>query len=288
MRFSNTFLVRRRGCGHAADRQACVGSAAREIATWFVVSMAVVFGVWGGVGGPADAAAEVGDPGSSAGPPSTTRVVAPNPAAAPPTLEALLAGFRTMPGFEARFEEEKTIALLAAPLASRGRLFFAPPSTLLRRVDSPNPHDILIREHIVRISTPRDLASPSTGVEPESGGRTVETIDLAHRADVQPLVESMLWIFSGDLVQLESTYAIDYQVLRPTSRGCWQLRLVPRAEPLSRLIRELSISGRGRGADRLEITETSGDRTTTRIFEANPERHFAVGEIEQLFGLATP
>src|SRR5262249_34114382 len=75
-------------------------------------------------------------------------VAAAGAAAAPPTLAALLEGFRTMPGFEARFEEEKTLALLAAPLKSRGRLYFAPPATLLRRVEAPDPHDILIREQV--------------------------------------------------------------------------------------------------------------------------------------------
>jgi len=181
-----------------------------------------------------------------------------------------------MPGFEARFEEEKTLALLAAPLASRGRLYFSPPNTLLRRVESPNAHDILIREHVVRIATP------------EAARRRVETIDLAHRADVRPLVESMLWIFSGDLAQLESIYAIDYHVAAPASSGGWTLRLAPRRPPLSQLIRELAISGHGPGADRLEVTETSGDRTTTRILEANPARRFAAGELERLFGLDAP
>lgn len=195
---------------------------------------------------------------------------------APKDLAALLAGFRTMPGFEARFEEEKTLALLAAPLASRGRLYFAPPNTLLRRVESPNAHDILIRDHVVRIATP------------EAERRRVETIDLAHRADVRPLVESMLWIFSGDLAQLESIYAIDYRVVPPATSGAWVLRLAPRRPPLSQLIRELAISGHGHGADRLEILESGGDRTTTRILDANPARRFADGEIERLFGLDAP
>lgn len=205
------------------------------------------------------------------------------PVAAPPTLAALLAGFRTLPGFEARFEEEKTLALLAAPLSTRGRLYFDPPSTLLRRVEAPNPHDILIRDHVVRISTPKDVGSPESAAAEAAGERTVETIDLTHRDEVRPLVESMLWIFSGDLAQLESVYTIDYRVTAPAASGRWQLRLAPRAAPLSHLIRSLSISGRGHGADRLEVEEISGDRTTTRILEADSQRRFAPGEIERLF-----
>jgi hypothetical protein len=98
----------------------------------------------------------------------------------------------------------------------------------------------------------------------------------------------MLWIFSGDLAQLESTFAIDYHVGASPDRGGWTLRLVPRSEPLSRMIRALSISGEGHAAQGLEIIESNGDRTTTRIFDANPERRYAAGELEALFGRAHP
>ncbi|MEZ4280892.1 MAG: outer membrane lipoprotein carrier protein LolA [Myxococcota bacterium] len=228
-------------------------------------------------------AAALAAPAAAAAPAAPAASPAGTPVAAPPTLAALLAGFRTLPGFEARFEEEKTLALLAAPLSTRGRLYFDPPSTLLRRVEAPNPHDILIRDHVVRISTPKDVGSPESAAAEAAGERTVETIDLTHRDEVRPLVESMLWIFSGDLAQLESVYTIDYRVTAPAASGRWQLRLAPRAAPLSHLIRSLSISGRGHGADRLEVEEISGDRTTTRILEADSQRRFAPGEIERLF-----
>jgi hypothetical protein len=272
MRSSTAFRVRRRAgarvglvaAGRAVGRSRC------PLALLLTLTLTLGLVVFGSLVGAVSASA------------------APGQTPAPPTLEALLAGFRTMPGFEARFEEKKTLALLAVPLTSRGRLFFAPPGTLLRRVETPNPHDILIREHVVRISTPRDPASQPEGSHGASEAHVVETIDLAHRDDVRPLVESMLWIFSGDFAQLQSIYALDYRVLAPEASGGWQLRLVPRAAPLSRLIRELVISGRGLGADRLEILETTGDRTATRIFEANPDRRFAAGEIEKLFGLERP
>lgn len=269
MRSSNACPVSRRGRRGQPER------GLRAIAAF--VALVALFTWVAGAAGPAHA--ESANEKATADTSPTA-----NPEIAPPTLAALLAGFRTLPGFEARFEEEKTLALLAAPLRSRGRLYFAPPATLLRRVDAPNPHDILIREHVVRIATPRSGASDSLS----DPAREVQTIDLARRADVRPLVESMLWIFSGDLAQLEATYQIDYQALAPSASGRWQLRLSPRSEPLSRLIRELAISGRGQVADGLEVTETSGDRTTTRILDANSQRRFAAGEIEKLFGIEAP
>jgi hypothetical protein len=98
----------------------------------------------------------------------------------------------------------------------------------------------------------------------------------------------MVWIFAGDLARLESVYRIDYHPVAPAASGRWQLELIPRAEPLSRLVRGLSIAGRGQAAETLVVTEATGDRTTTRILEANAARRFASGELEALFGTGAP
>ncbi len=209
---------------------------------------------------------------------------APNPA----SFGELLEGFSRMTGLEARFEEEKFLALLAAPLRSRGRLYFAPPATLLRRVESPSRQEILIRENQVRIS--------SVGSGGADRAPAVQTIDLRARGGIRPLVESMIWIFTGDRASLERVYDIDYQRFsgdaaqdmdRPAARpssGPWQIRLTPKTAPLSDLIRELRVSGRGRGADTMELIETSGDRTVTHILDADPDRTFSPAERLELFG----
>ena len=207
---------------------------------------------------------------------------------APTSFAELLAGFNETTGLEARFEEEKYLALLAVPLRSSGRLYFEPPSTLLRRVEKPRPQDVLIADHHVRIS--------------DGDGRGVQTIDLASRAEVRPLIESMIWIFTGDLESLQRTYRIDYQRISPAvgedegqgdrngdgdaigAGERWQVRLIPRNAPLSQLVSELRVSGRGREADTMELRETSGDRTLTRIIDPNPQRRFDSTERRELFG----
>jgi hypothetical protein len=193
-------------------------------------------------------------------------------AAAPSTLDALLQGFQGMPGLEARFEEEKHVALLAAPLTSRGRLYFAPPSTLLRRVESPQPAEVLITPTGVRIRQ----------------GSNEEVIDLRARRDVRPLVESMLWIFRGDRQALEGAWRVTYRPLEGEDAGRWRLSLRPRGAPLDRLIAELSLEGRGYAVTQIEVKETSGDRTVTRILEANPRRTFTPEERQRLFGITSP
>jgi hypothetical protein len=187
---------------------------------------------------------------------------------APATLDALLEGFRGMSGLEARFEEEKHVALLATPLTSRGRLYFAPPSALLRRVEWPQVADILI--------TP-------TGVRLRQSGHE-EVIDLRARPEVRPLVESMLWIFRGDRAALETAFRVTYRRLEGEDAGRFRLTLAPRGAPLDRLIAELVIEGRGFAVERVEVRETSGDRTVTRIVDANPRRIFTADERRALFG----
>lgn len=212
----------------------------------------------------------------------------------PASFGELLEGFAQMSGLEARFEEEKFLALLALPLRSSGRLYFAPPASLLRRVEAPSRQDILIRANQIRISS---SGSRGDDHRPESGpGQEVQTIDLAARGGIRPLVESMIWIFTGDRASLERVYDVDYQqfsskvkegadpVEAGDSSSHWQVRLTPKAAPLSNLLREMRVRGRGYGADTMELVETSGDRTVTHILDADPRREFSSAERLEFFG----
>ena len=195
----------------------------------------------------------------------STSPVEPNQA--PESFLALLDGLAAMPGFESRFVEEKSIALLVETLKSEGRLFFVPPASLIRRTDPPHASEIRVTPNEVIIS--------------EAGG--TRRIDLASHDGVRPLVESILWIFSGDRAAIEQAYLVDYRAGDEPPSGAWTLTLVPRFEPSSHLVRKLEIRGVGRSATSFEVVETSGDRTTTRLLDANPARVFTPEERERLF-----
>src|ERR1700712_3927458 len=81
--------------------------------------------------------------GLFAGRPNTFAQVSP-PAAETLQLSQLMAAFSRMPGLEARFVEEKHLSMLARPLTSQGRLYFARPGLLLRRVEQPQKSEVLI------------------------------------------------------------------------------------------------------------------------------------------------
>lgn len=185
-------------------------------------------------------------------------------------MVSLLSAFAKMPGLEASFSEEKHIALLAKPLTSRGKLFFTHPGLLLRRVEAPEPSEVVISKDALRL---RD----KTGEH---------TLDLRARKDIRPFVESLTWILAGDRAALEKVYASSFRAEKKDAP--WQLSLKPRVEPLLHLIAELVISGRGMFVEQIEVRETSGDKTVTRILSADPKRVFSPAERVKLFGEAPP
>lgn len=182
-------------------------------------------------------------------------------------LSQLMAAFSRMPGLEARFVEEKRLGLLARPLSSQGRLYFARPGLLLRRVEQPQASEVLI--------TPRELKVKDAAGE--------QRIDLGSRPDIRPFVESLTWLLAGDEKALASVYKLEFTP--PSAAATWQLTLTPKADPLARLIAYIKIVGEGLAVSEIQVREKGGDETVTRIVEANPARKFAASELRSLFGV---
>ncbi|HEX6239389.1 MAG TPA: outer membrane lipoprotein carrier protein LolA [Polyangiales bacterium] len=208
---------------------------------------------------------------AGAAPPAKARSATPDAGtaraeAAAVDAASLLRAFAGMPGLEARFREEKHIALLARPLTSEGRLFFTHPGLLLRRVETPRPSEVIINSERVVL---RDASGE-------------QALDLRARKDLRPFVESLTWILAGNQKALDGVYAVTFEPER--GKEPWQLTLKPKVEPLSRLIAHIRIRGSGYAVARIEVTETNGDSTLTTILEANPRRAFDATERAKLFG----
>jgi outer membrane lipoprotein-sorting protein len=206
---------------------------------------------------------------AAAKPPQPPAASAPADADRPVTdVGVLLDSFARMPGLEARFVEEKHIALLARPLESKGRLYFARPGMLLRRVEEPTASEIVI--------TPSQLKMKD--------GNGEQSIDLRARADLRPFVESLVWLLAGNREALSSVYGFAFE---PAGAGkTWRLRLTPKAGPISKLIQYIQVVGTGLAVARVEVRELSGDETITRIVEANPSRRFTPSELQSFFGIS--
>ena len=185
------------------------------------------------------------------------------PASAPADVEAFMRGFRSLKGFEAKFVETKTMSLLAIPLVTEGRLFFAPPGRLLRQVDKPQPARVLV--------TPKEVTMRAAG--------QTQRLDLAARPEVRSLVSSLLSLMSGDLAALRATYEVAYT----TGSDGWRLDLAPRSKRVAALVKGMRFEGAGQVVKRITIEEASGDRATTEIVEAHPNRRFSAAELRRLF-----
>ena len=197
----------------------------------------------------------------------TAAKLAPGEAAQVHELSQLMAAFSGMPGLEARFVEEKRLGLLARPLTSRGRLWFARPGMLLRRTEQPHAAEVVITPSAVRLK--------------DASGE--QQIDLAARPDVRPFVESLTWLLAGDERALATVYHLEF--VPRAAAGTWQLTLTPKAEPLAHLIAHIQIIGQGYVVSEIHVREKGGDETVTRITDANPARKFSPSELTSLFGV---
>ena len=71
--------------------------------------------------------------------PDTSKSASSKSASSAPTLEAFMRRFKGLEGFEARFVETKTMAMLAVPLVTEGRLFLPRPTGFFESSTNRNP-----------------------------------------------------------------------------------------------------------------------------------------------------
>jgi len=177
------------------------------------------------------------------------------------TLSGLMARMAASPGVEARFREIRELELLAAPLESRGELYFVPPDRLARFTTWPGPSALIVDGEALHY---------------REGD---EVFDLSSSPAARAFADNLIVLFRGDLASLEELYATAFE-----SQGSeWRLVLTPRRPPLSRVVASLSLRGDGAGMRQVSMLDTDGNRTTTLFEEADPQRRFSPEELERLF-----
>lgn len=200
--------------------------------------------------------------------PALAEADAPDAGGGGAALTRLLAEFAAMPGLTAHFREEKHMALLAAPLTSRGEIAFAPPGRLRRQVTEPVESLMLVRDGEMLLRDPY-------------GSRV---IDLSSQPMVRVFVDGITLLLAGDLEGLRARYRMRFAAGDVGPSDAWSLELEPTVAPLDEVIASIRFAGRGRVLDTLTVVETSGDETRTRFSEVDAEKHFSSEEIRRLFG----
>ena len=183
-------------------------------------------------------------------------------------LAEILRRMASTPGVEAVFDERKELALLAAPLETRGVIYFVPPDRFARFTTSPGKSALLVTGDAVHLRE----------------GSDAQEIDLSGNRVARVFVENFVALWSGDRDRLERLYAPE---LRGT-REAWELRLVPRRAPLADVIARITLRGDRDAMQELIIEERDGDRTTTRFAATRSDRVFTPAELQQIFGVGAP
>ncbi len=185
---------------------------------------------------------------------------------APQTVDELMQRLRTMPGLFARFEERKSIALLAAPLIDHGYLRFHPPGKLLRAVEQPHPSSVVLRDEDIWLA--------------EHGA--TEHIDLHAHPAARSFVGSFRALLAGDRAALDAHFVLS---LKTDTDGSWTLELAPRTEGMKKIVIKMSIQGRGDQLEQLRIEEATGDVSVTRFFDVDTRHKHSAQDVERYFAV---
>ncbi len=180
------------------------------------------------------------------------------------TLAELLGHMATTRGVVAEFREVKLLALLDAPLETRGTLYFVPPDKLARVTSSPAATRLLLSGDHMRF-------------EDEAGA---SDIDLSANPVARQFAHNLIVLWRGDRAALEAIYRLEFSAVG----SAWKLGLAPRSAPLSTFIKEIRIAGEGPAIRDMDLVETDGDRTRT-VFEKTEVDHvFGPDEERAIFG----
>lgn len=161
-------------------------------------------------------------------------------------LDKLFALFAAQGERRKAFVERRHSVLFRNPPEARGTLYFKPPAVLEREVTSPRREKVRIDAETVTLWTDGE------------GGKVIERkASLATIPQLANLVLTIRATLAGDLATLRKMYRI--ALLAPLPR--WRVELTPIEDPAGAAVSVIVMSGIGGEVERIQFTETSGDRT---------------------------
>ena len=180
------------------------------------------------------------------------------------TLDELLGHMATTQGVVAEFREVKLLALLDAPLETRGTLYFVPPDKLARVTTSPAATRLLLTGDHMRF-------------EDEAG---TSDIDLSANPVARQFANNLIVLWRGDRAALEAIYRLEFSA----DGASWKLALAPKSAPLDRFITSIRIAGEGPEIRDMDLLESDGDRTHTVFEKTEVDHAFGPEEERTIFG----
>lgn len=180
--------------------------------------------------------------------------------------ETLVASFAELEGVEAKFREEKSIALLATPLVNEGTVHFSRPGYFARHTLKPETNSIVIRGDVVESGTKKQKETLKTGQHPV----------------LKSFVQGYMGLLAGDLKSLKKSYKLSY---RDGESGAWSIKLVPRDARLLSVIKSIEMSGKEKSVSTMTIREATGDVSKTTFSNVKTDRKYSKSERATIFQL---
>lgn len=163
------------------------------------------------------------------------------------------------------FSEEKRVALLARPLRSSGTIYFDRGNGVARLTQKPKFQQVVVTATTLRIRT----------------AKRTEEIPLSKSKDLQAFASIVPSLLRGDRAELERAFDIG---LYGSDKDWWALTFTPKAESLKKLVAKVTVIGRKSELVSLQVAETNGDSTTTKLTNIRKNADVPATEITTAFG----
>ena len=164
-------------------------------------------------------------------------------------INTLMTELARTPASEVSFRETKYLAALKKPLELKGTLNFQRPDRLERHVSAPFDESFVVDGDWMT------LERKATGERHQ--------LSLQSQPVLWAFIESIRATLRGDLATLQKFYRVELA----GTRAQWTMTLLPSDVEMGQLVRVIRIGGVQGRVQSIEVQETSGDRSITRIEE---------------------
>jgi outer membrane lipoprotein-sorting protein len=174
--------------------------------------------------------------------------------------KSVLAEFAKVEALSAKFHEEKTMSLLARPIASDGTMHYQKPRKLVRH---SNKASVLLDGNKLTFGD----------------AKSSQSMDLASQPALRVLVDTFVSVLAGDLAALERVASV---TLEAQGAG-YRIHVTPKDAKVKRLVKAMSFDGQGAKLTRMELLDANGDTTVTTFSALTLRKPFSPAEQKQLF-----
>jgi len=166
------------------------------------------------------------------------------------TIEQLMRSLAAHPGGLVRFVETRHVAVLDAPIVSKGEMTYTPPDRLEKRTLTPRPERLLLERDTLTLE--RDQRRMS--------------LRLGNRPEVLAFVDSIRGMLGGHHEALERNYLMQLQ----GTPQRWVLTLYPKDHEIAALVQRITVSGQGDQVRSIEYLQADGDRSVLEVEPVKP------------------